>query len=94
MRKRKLKVMTGPMAVSINIVRETPRSWSKKKTAAARWVTGKPDLDNSAKLLLDAVRGIIMRDDDQVAVLNIERRYNNEGGGEHVIAAFRELEAA
>jgi Holliday junction resolvase RusA-like endonuclease len=93
MRKAKLQVMTGPVAVGIIAFLRTPKSWSKKRRAQARWATGKPDLDNIAKLFLDATQGIVMANDTQVAFLSVQRFYDNEQP-EHVVATFRALEAA
>jgi Holliday junction resolvase RusA-like endonuclease len=41
---------------------------------------GKPDLDNVAKLVLDALNGILWRDDSQVVSLTIIKQYASEPG--------------
>src|SRR5882757_3194322 len=43
----------GPLVLAISIIINTPASWSKKKKAAAVYVTGKPDADNTVKLIGD-----------------------------------------
>ena len=39
-------------------------------------VNTKPDLDNYAKAILDALNGIVFKDDNQVAYLKLEKRYS------------------
>lgn len=54
-------------------------SWSNKKRMAAISgdirPTGKPDLDNVAKGILDAMNGIVFKDDSQVVELILRKRY-------------------
>jgi Holliday junction resolvase RusA-like endonuclease len=54
-------------------------SWSRKKRqaalAGALHPTGKPDLDNCVKLLMDALNGILWRDDAQVTDIAVIKRY-------------------
>ena len=56
-----------------------PVSWPKKKQASALdgtlRPTGKPDLDNVAKLLADALNGILWHDDSQIVALEVEKHY-------------------
>jgi len=56
-----------------------PTSWSRRKRdealSGALHATGRPDVDNCSKLALDALNGIIWKDDAQVCQLNIVRRY-------------------
>lgn len=93
MRKMKMPIMTGPVGVNIIVFLRTPKSWSKKRSAQALWATGKPDLDNIAKLFLDATQGIVMANDTQVTWLAVKRVYDNQQP-EHVVATFREMKAA
>jgi Holliday junction resolvase RusA-like endonuclease len=41
--------------------------------------TVKPDLDNAAKSILDALNGVVFEDDSQVCKLEVEKRYAAEG---------------
>jgi Holliday junction resolvase RusA-like endonuclease len=72
-------VLTTPLAVSVGIEVAVPASWPKKRRDAALSgdirPTGKPDLDNSIKLLMDALNGIAWRDDAQVVRLIAGKRY-------------------
>lgn len=65
----------GPVCVEINSWQSIPVSWSKKRKAAAIYVTGKPDPDNVAKTITDAMNGIVYGDDSQICDLIIRRRY-------------------
>lgn len=70
---------TGPVSANIAAVYPVPHSWSKKQQSKA--ISGqqlplvKPDLDNVAKAVLDALNGLAYRDDAQVTFLSICKRY-------------------
>jgi len=67
-----------PTSVGIEIERTVPRSWSRKKKAQALsygWATGKPDIDNVIKAVLDALNGIAWRDDSQVVTITASRTF-------------------
>jgi Holliday junction resolvase RusA-like endonuclease len=68
---------TGPVEVSIEAQFLPPVSWSKKKRDAAigRQVTTKPDADNIAKIICDALNGVVWVDDSQVSVLTVRKYY-------------------
>lgn len=65
--------------VFINITKKVPSSFSKKRRLemcrAFTPVTTKPDLDNCAKSILDALNGIFYTDDKLVAELSIMKVY-------------------
>lgn len=71
--------LTGPLSVTIIAYCRIPSSWSKKKVAEAVdnavYPTGKPDADNLAKLVLDALNGVFYLDDKQVVDLFVRKRY-------------------
>jgi Holliday junction resolvase RusA-like endonuclease len=70
------------VAVSCNISVEVEpaASWSNKKRMAALSgdirPTSKPDLDNVAKGILDAMNDIVFKDDKQVVVLTVSKKYS------------------
>lgn len=68
----------GPVRVHIHTSRQlaksNPRFW------LGRADTGKPDIDNIAKSVLDALNGVAYRDDSQVVGLNIEKKERTEHG--------------
>ena len=63
-------LLDGPLAITLTIGVTIPRSWPKKRQAAARdgylRPTGKPDFDNTSKLICDALNKIVWRDDSQI----------------------------
>lgn len=71
-----------PLRVNICCWYPMPKSTSKKK--AAKMAAGeiipvvKPDLDNVAKLILDALNGLAWEDDNQIARLEISKVYGEE----------------
>ena len=73
-----------PLAVRITAVYEPPKSTGKR--ARARMLDGellptkKPDADNIAKVVLDALNGVAYRDDSQVVRLAVEMEYGEEAG--------------
>lgn len=64
-----------PIKVTINCLFELPQSWSKKRKATACWCSKKPDCDNIAKSILDALNGIAFYDDSQVVQLSVNKTY-------------------
>ena len=59
-----------------------PKSTSKKKRDEMErgliLPTKKPDTDNIAKAILDALNGLAYYDDAQVVHLEVQKRYSNE----------------
>jgi len=72
-----LLVFTGPVDVEIAAVFAMPKSWSKKKrdAMACSLHTQKPDADNIAKAVLDALSAF-WTDDAQVAVLRVRKTWS------------------
>jgi len=68
-----------PVAVYIYINHAIPASYSKKRKEACLSRLErpkKPDLDNVAKAYLDAMNGIVYKDDVQVVSLHVTKRYD------------------
>lgn len=76
-----------PVMVSVCIYHAIPKSWSKAKRQRAQEgkiiPICKPDIDNVAKVLLDALNGIAWRDDTLVTGISLAKRYTS---GEPCIA--------
>ena len=74
-------VFTGPVEVSIMAWFPMPISWSKKKRRQhdLRWHTQKPDSDNIAKAVLDALSQH-WNDDCQVCWLAVRKRWYSGTG--------------
>lgn len=66
--------MEGDLSLSVRVFRKIPKSFSKRKIQAAKDGTirpsTRPDLDNYVKGALDAVNGIVMKDDSQVVAFH------------------------
>lgn len=64
-------------------------SWSESIKQAARsraiYPTNKPDIDNLAKSILDALNGVIYKDDSQVVVLTLQKYYDDDPRAEITI---------
>ena len=69
-----------PVSVFLYIRHAVPQSYSKKRTEAC--LSGleqpckKPDIDNIAKTFLDAMNGVIFKDDTQVIDLHVKKVYS------------------
>lgn len=71
-----------PLEVEINAYYPIPKSFSKKKRLAAEEnvirPTGKPDCDNIAKAVCDALNNVAYRDDSQIVVLTVQKWYTTQ----------------
>jgi len=69
-----------PVNVTLELHVDVPVSYSKKRRYACltgeEWPTKKPDLDNVAKAFLDAMNGIVYKDDVQVIRLYVSKTYS------------------
>ena len=84
MRRQGAKLTAGPVAVEIKFAFEPPASWPqwKKGQALGGHVrhTGRFDVDNGAKGVLDALNGIAWEDDAQVCELTAKKCYAEKQG--------------
>lgn len=69
--------IAGPVRLTVHLVHAIPASWTKKKQmiACTLFPTVKPDLDNSTKLIMDALNGAAWKDDKQVVSLSVLKEY-------------------
>ena len=69
----------GPLIVTITACFDIPKSVSKKQRALMLdghiFPTKKPDIDNIAKIILDALNKIAYEDDTQVIWLAVRKKY-------------------
>ena len=76
--------LNGPLDVSVFAILPITQSWPQKKKADALAglisPTGKPDLDNICKLVLDAANEILWRDDSQIVKLDLCKAYGGKPG--------------
>jgi Holliday junction resolvase RusA-like endonuclease len=72
-------MLEGPLFVSVDIGVEIPASWSKRRRNDALEglirPTGKPDIDNCAKLIFDALNKLAWRDDSQIVRAAMSKIY-------------------
>jgi Holliday junction resolvase RusA-like endonuclease len=77
-------MLEGPLVVAMHAVFDIPVSFNKAKRAAALSgalrPTGKPDLDNLAKLYSDALNKIVWGDDAQIVSMALSKSYGIEPG--------------
>lgn len=73
-----------PYPVQVEIVArfQIPSSWSKKRAASSSGTphTQRPDADNVAKMVLDALTGIAWQDDTQVSSLIVRKEWASTPG--------------
>lgn len=73
---------TAPICVIIVAYFPIPASTSKRKADAMLrldvWPTKKPDADNIAKAVCDALNGYAYQDDAQIVSLSVAKRYARE----------------
>lgn len=79
---RQKYLIKGPIRVDVWIYRPIPKSWSAKKKEHAEWgelrPVVKPDIDNYAKAVFDALNGIIWEDDSQIVECRLYKYYANK----------------
>lgn len=56
----------------------TGRNAGVLKESAPSWVPVRPDLDKLSRALLDALTGVVWRDDAQVVALNVAKVYTED----------------
>lgn len=82
MRCNRIAMLEGALRVSLQFFLPIPKSFSKKRRAACDagsiLPTAKPDLDNLAKLVLDACNGVLFTDDSYVVEMVLSKRYSLE----------------
>jgi len=87
--------LTGAVRVHIVARMPMPQSWSQKKRRAMNHMpaVAKPDTDNIAKSICDAMNGIVYLDDKQVWCASVERYWDIKGSVQVVIHTDRRDDA-
>lgn len=74
--------LDGPVGLKVEFIFEPPASWPKYRREAAIAASApkvtKPDTDNLAKLVKDALNGVAWADDAQVADLRVSKFYGRK----------------
>ncbi len=86
-RTRSTPLYQGALAMQITWYMPMPQSWStaKKKRMLGKPISVKPDLDNLEKLLLDTCKGILYKDDAQVARVCKQKIYSDNPRTEFMV---------
>jgi Holliday junction resolvase RusA-like endonuclease len=75
-------LLDGPLSLSLMVHLPIPQSWSKAKQASALkgtvWPVSRPDVDNYAKNILDALNGVVWHDDSAVVELRCTKVYGDD----------------
>jgi len=74
--------LCGPVALELHVTRVAPKSQPKRATAKNPWPWAdvkKPDCDNYAKIVQDALNGIAFRDDAQIVDLRVTKGFGEHG---------------
>lgn len=81
---KKVKILLNPIKIKIIANMPMPESWPKwkKKLAIRGFIapTVKPDIDNIAKVVLDAFNGLVWQDDTQVVRIEEDKVYSTRVG--------------
>ncbi len=82
-----LQPLTGAVRVHIVAKMPMPKSWSQKKRRAMNHLPAvvKPDTDNIAKSICDAMNGIVYLDDKQVWCASIEKYWDINGSVQVIV---------
>ncbi|NBW16894.1 MAG: RusA family crossover junction endodeoxyribonuclease [Caulobacteraceae bacterium] len=83
---------SGPVIMHIDFLFARPKSITWKRRAMPRRPhTKKPDLDNLAKAVLDALNGLLFFDDSQVVRLVLNKSYVAGGEEPHTVITITEV---
>lgn len=73
-----------------------PTSWPKQKQEEAAagdlWHTTRPDGDNIAKIICDALNGVLFEDDSQIALMHVVKQYADTPRVDVMIRSIKEAE--
>nr|DAF77648.1 MAG TPA: Endodeoxyribonuclease RusA [Caudoviricetes sp.] len=75
------KSFDGPCSLELHVYRSIPKSFGRKKQFAAAngeiRPTTRPDTDNYVKGILDALNGIVVKDDSQIVDIVAQKFYSD-----------------
>ncbi len=82
--------LNEPISLDINYYYQIPKSYNKSKRDKLGMIHGKPklsspDVDNLSKTMLDAMSGVLYRDDKQVYNLNVNKLWADLSAAKMVI---------
>lgn len=75
-------LIEGPLSLSLMVHLPIPASWSRAKREGALkgtvWPVSRPDVDNYAKNVLDALNGVVWADDSAVVSITCTKVYSDD----------------
>ncbi|MEM7429891.1 MAG: RusA family crossover junction endodeoxyribonuclease [Pseudomonadota bacterium] len=75
-------LLDGPCELTIYARYPWPKSWSRKRRAASGgWKTSTPDTDNIAKMVKDALNGVVYTDDARICADHYFKFYTDQAPG-------------
>lgn len=78
-RKHFLEIFNKPLNIYLKFFISPPKKFVR------HYPSCRPDVDNFAKAVLDAMNGIVFKDDGQIITLTISKRYHSNPGTEVTI---------
>jgi Holliday junction resolvase RusA-like endonuclease len=90
--RRGRRMLQGPLEMKIVATWALPKTQHRKGTPrCAEWRTKRPDADNVAKCVCDALNGVVYDDDSQIVWLSVQKRQAAQCEEPGVIVVIREL---
>ena len=87
----KAPALVGPVRIDIFAVFQLPKDKKRRALLAYQPYMSKPDTDNVAKVIQDALNGLAYEDDKQVVEMYVEKRYCGEDEEPHVSVTVGEI---
>ena len=85
--------MEGPLAIEVDVYMYIPKSDSKKMRARKKFnelrPTKRPDWDNMAKSITDALNGLAYKDDSQIVEATVRKWFGEE---QKAVVKIKELQ--
>jgi Holliday junction resolvase RusA-like endonuclease len=75
-----MRPIVGPVELRVAAAYPWPKRYSRRKREANSWRISRPDYDNIAKIIGDALNGIAWIDDAQIAKATVEKFFEDEPG--------------
>jgi len=84
------EMFTGPLSMSVTAI-HPPLSGDRRvrRPSPFKWKATRPDVDNLAKIVMDAAQGIVFADDAQVCELIARKVHERQDGPPGVLVVVR-----
>ena len=78
-----------PVMIDLDFVSIRPKKYQKKKDSSGLiWCQNVPDVDNLEKAVIDALHGLMWKDDRQVVSIRSQKFYTEKGNNEPRVCIF------